>query len=544
MATTRFDSAADGTAFGLSAAQYPPIPSRNAIPDGVTSIESSYFEGNNELTSIVIPDSVELIGESAFMYCANLTSITIGSGVKCIGLWAFGSCTALKHITIPANVEFIGDEAFCNCTGLESVEICEGVKGAGEGAFANTGLKSVTIPSSFKYIEPETFSACPSLTSVTLPDTLTHIGQEAFEGCTSLQRITIPKSVVKIRPSAFNNCNELIEITVEKGNEHYAVKDGALIGLEDGIVIKFLKNKEITSLTIQDYMESLCVREVAECFELEEYKVSPDNPHYTAVDGVLFDKNKEYLYSYPPKKQGVAYAVPLGIKAICGNAFYKCAELVSIEIPDSVTTIGSAFKFCTNLASITFPPALERLANRAFTGCASLKSIVFPNCLDSFCYEGEFMGCTALEHITFPDNLEYIDEKVLDFKGRNENLKVTFRGKTYNVSEFDKFIKVARELSDERERIKKREAEKAREEARRKLAEALSCPDTMFEVAIEDLDFGVRAFNVLKRHGLNTIGDIAALTKAELREVRNIGKKSYEEVINKLEELGITLKEE
>ncbi len=61
------------------------------------------------------------------------------------------------------------------------------------------------------------------------------------------------------------------------------------------------------------------------------------------------------------------------------------------------------------------------------------------------------------------------------------------------------------------------------------------------DIAIEDLDFSVRTYNCLKRAGINTIGDLAARTEDEMMKVRNLGKKSLEEVILKLEDMELSL---
>ena len=57
---------------------------------------------------------------------------------------------------------------------------------------------------------------------------------------------------------------------------------------------------------------------------------------------------------------------------------------------------------------------------------------------------------------------------------------------------------------------------------------------------IEELDFSVRSFNCLKRAGINTVGDLINKSPDEMMRVRNLGKKSLEEVIAKLEEYGLS----
>lgn len=62
------------------------------------------------------------------------------------------------------------------------------------------------------------------------------------------------------------------------------------------------------------------------------------------------------------------------------------------------------------------------------------------------------------------------------------------------------------------------------------------------EMTIEELDLSVRSFNCLKRAGINTVEDLTNKTEDEMMKVRNLGRKSLEEVFQKLEELGFSLK--
>ncbi len=65
--------------------------------------------------------------------------------------------------------------------------------------------------------------------------------------------------------------------------------------------------------------------------------------------------------------------------------------------------------------------------------------------------------------------------------------------------------------------------------------------EKVLEMTIEELDLSVRAFNCLKRAGVNTVGDLISKSPEEMMKVRNLGKKSLEEVISKLESLGFNL---
>ena len=60
-------------------------------------------------------------------------------------------------------------------------------------------------------------------------------------------------------------------------------------------------------------------------------------------------------------------------------------------------------------------------------------------------------------------------------------------------------------------------------------------------MTIEELDLSVRAFNCLKRAGVNTVADLINKSQDEMMKVRNLGKKSLEAVLAKLESLGFSL---
>lgn len=68
--------------------------------------------------------------------------------------------------------------------------------------------------------------------------------------------------------------------------------------------------------------------------------------------------------------------------------------------------------------------------------------------------------------------------------------------------------------------------------------------DKVLEMTIEELDLSVRSFNCLKRANINTVQDLTEKTEDEMMKVRNLGRKSLEEVINKLALMGLSLKSE
>lgn len=113
--------------------QFRPVPSKKdcltaytgnetdvVIPDGVGSILGAFLD-NTEVTSVEIPDSVTKIDSSAFEGCTSLTNIEIPDSVIQIGGYAFSGCSALTSIVISEFVIYIGPSAFSNCTSLKNV---------------------------------------------------------------------------------------------------------------------------------------------------------------------------------------------------------------------------------------------------------------------------------------------------------------------------------------------------------------------------------------------------------------------------------------
>ena len=64
------------------------------------------------------------------------------------------------------------------------------------------------------------------------------------------------------------------------------------------------------------------------------------------------------------------------------------------------------------------------------------------------------------------------------------------------------------------------------------------------ETPIDDLDFSVRAYNCLKRANINTLGDLTEKSELEMMKIRNLGKKSLKEVMDKIKDMGLRFRDE
>ena len=344
---------------------------------------------NESVTKIEIPAEIEdipvvEIKSSAFNGCANLTSIIIPDSVTSIGDFAFENCSGLTSITIPDSVTSIGDHAFYNC--LTSITVSENNKyfSSLNGVLFNKDKTELVtylignerteyaIPDSVTSIGDRAFYKCSSLTSIIIPDSVTSIGDHAFYNCSSLTNITIPDSVTSIGDHAFHNCSGL------------------------------------TSITIPDSVTSIGDHAFYNC--LTSITVSENNKYFSSLNGVLFNKDKTDLITYPIGNERTEYTIPDSVTSIGNFIFYNCSSLTSITIPDSVTSIGNfAFYNCSSLTSITIPDSVASIGNSAFYNCSSLTNIKLPDVIDIIS-GNTFRDCSSLLNIIIPDSVTSIKE--------------------------------------------------------------------------------------------------------------------------------------
>ncbi len=278
----------------------------------------------------------------------NITSTTPPLTVEVtLGLTYSGKLIIPSKVGL-YEVTSIGENACNSCYSLTSVTIPHSVKQINYGAFANcSNLSSVIIPNSVTIIGRSAFENCSNLSSISIPNSVNTIENRAFSQCWSLTHVSIPYSVSKIEENVFYNCKNLISFIVDSSN-----------------------------------------------------------PNYSSEEGVLFNKDKTVLISYPIKKTG-SYIIPNSVVSIGSYTFSNCIYLTSVIIPNSVISIGiSAFSFCVGLNSTFIPNSVIIIGESAFwqTG---LTSIIIP---DSVTEIGDFAFgmCENLTKLTISNSLNKI----------------------------------------------------------------------------------------------------------------------------------------
>ncbi len=135
------------------------------------------------------------------------------------------------------------------------------------------------------------------------------------------------------------------------------------------------------------------------------------NTVYFSKDGVLFDKKRSILHSYPGGKSG-EYQIPEGVTGIGDGAFSGCG-LKSVTISESVKSIGDyAFGDCDSLTSVTIPGSVTSIGARVFFGCGSLADVTISEGVTSI-GDFAFSDCYSLTSVTIPGSVTSIGDEIV-----------------------------------------------------------------------------------------------------------------------------------
>lgn len=205
-------------------------------------------------------------------------------------------------------------------------------------------------------------------TDYKVPDEFTSIGQYGIMNADNITSLDLNKVVKTTSNSVYSDKN-LQTITIPTGLTKDGLKEGAIVA----------------------------------CEKINEYKVANDNPDFIGIDGVVFNKEKDKLFFYPPSKAGATYAIPETVKEIAAQSFQAASNLTSITIPKAVEKVGkAAFRNMSNLETVTFekPSSTTTLEQAAFRGCEKLKTVTLPSTITEL--NDVFNGCKELETVTMP----------------------------------------------------------------------------------------------------------------------------------------------
>ena len=330
------------------------------------------------ILAVIIEEGVTNVGAFAFYDCGKLTSVTFSESLTSIGFSAFSNCSSLTCLSIPASVTSIGSMAFASCTGIEHIYVDDNnpnYKSEDDVLLTRDGSELILcsasktgtyeIPAGVERICWAAFNDCKGLDSVRFPESLRSIESYAFWNCTGLTEITLPEGLLRIDGGAFENTN-IHEVTLPSSLREITGGTGDAIFLGA---------------------------------PLENIDVSPDNPYFCSVDGVLFSKDQSELALFPTGRTG-SYTVPEGVTSL-GMKSFDGVRLTEVILPESLTRIGgNAFQFAWNLRTLRVPAGVTQIEDWAFA-YSGLSEILFDGTAPQFA-EGCFAGMTITAY--YPKN--------------------------------------------------------------------------------------------------------------------------------------------
>ena len=195
----------------------------------------------------------------------------------------------------------------------------------------------------------------------------------------------------------------------------------------NGVVDSSVTSIEVPEMIEENYVTEIDLGAFEECTNLESISLpfvgknvedtenayfgyifgSNDNDNVPAsLTTAIFTGGLSLEYSaFTNCSHLISITIPDTVTTIGDFVFSNCISLTSITIPNSVTSIGDAiFSDCTGLISATLSESLTYIGNYLFTNCISLASITIPDGVTSL-REGAFSDCTGLTWITIPLSL-------------------------------------------------------------------------------------------------------------------------------------------
>lgn len=378
----------------------------------IVQTEPSYSDGDpsrpwdeikDKINIIVIEDGVTHIGDYAFYSCYNLTSVTIGNGVKTVGERAFSDCYNLTKVKIGKSVLTVDDHAFpyyeMDARNIEVVyysgseEQWKSIKLGTD----NSGLKYSLVIVDCDGSRPKSLAMS---FGENLFGTFYTDGELVIDGEGEMEYIYFESSVPWRRFKS-----KITKITIGDGVESIAG------GCE------FINCDNLTSVNIGKGVTSIGSIPFQGCSSLESIDVDEGNAAFSSDEyGVLFNKDKTELISYPIGNKRTSYTVPDSVISIDSTAFDGSENLKSITFGDGITRIeGGTFRGCINLEEVTFSKNIDYVCKGAFYLCDNITDIYFMGTKAAW----QFVGGISLDNgsmLTATVHFAQPEEKLLTGK--------------------------------------------------------------------------------------------------------------------------------
>lgn len=225
------------------------------------------------------------------------------------------------------------------------------------------------------------------------------------------------------------------DFVIEDGVLEKYKGEGGDIVIPEGVtriyIDYFPMGEKITSISLPESLEAITSIPLHNCPNFTKYTVHPDNKHFSATDGILYNYDKTTIVSYPPGKTGEVFTVPNSVTVIGESAFCYNEHLTRINLGYKITEIGTgAFASCTKITSFDIPDSVTTMGQSVFNGCSSLSNVVLSENLTGL--EGRVFGkCPSLINLTIPRSVSSINGESFRDSNNLSNLTVDPANETF-----------------------------------------------------------------------------------------------------------------
>ena len=355
---------------------------------GVTTIGERGFAGCYSLSAIDLPETLTSIGPEAFWMCRSLSKIELPKNVENIGLYAFNDCEALKSVSVAKENVMLRSEENCIIRrGSEEVieasaakSIPNGVRIIGEYAFSGNRrtIEKLILPKSVKTVRAHAFYDC-DIKALVFSEGVEEIGEEdneekdEYQGILDgkMKSVTIPSTVKYIAPGLVSLC-ALSELKVSEWNPVYKSEGNCIIRKDNGEIVSGSTTAVIPEETTrigefafyQAWRDEIRIPEKVQSIGARAFSQSLNGRKNTELK--IPDSVTE-IGKYAFEKNDITFAkISEGITEIGRGVFSACNKLKEVQLPSALKRIGAwAFYDCKNL-NISIPESVNEIEENAF----------------------------------------------------------------------------------------------------------------------------------------------------------------------------------
>ena len=367
----------------------------NYVANGDTAIVKGYS---------VIPESGELSLPSAVAYGGKEYRVTA------IQSSAFLSCVEIKTLTIPSSIKYIDSGAFENCVNMKKLVLETGneILDIDDSAFKNCKIEESEIG---RNITKSIFKNCKTLKTVVL-NNISIIPFSAFYGCSELCSVKFD-NVNKIDSYAFEKCEKLVSFDFASitylGDRSFSNTGIESVVLSNDLYhlgIGVFSGTPLTNAVIKGVITTIPASCFSGCDKLSkiEFPETISVVKKTAFSGCKSLEKFEFNKIETIEEEAFANCgfkellFSSSLKTLSQSAFLRCSNLEKVDLSKSSIEAVNGFTNCSKLNEIKLPETLTKIGYSCFGGCSSLSTLILPKSL-AIIYDEAFDNMTSLKEI-------------------------------------------------------------------------------------------------------------------------------------------------